>query len=208
MQSLPSASDILAALNFKTKALCSDLFLQGFSYKPLDFTMDLIVNTQDYQILKKLKSAKYISDFAAQKTPLEIIELYKENILLIQNGYIDYKDDNAFREVILPNNQNPFGIEILKNGYFRFFIKLKEELNITKLTINKCNFIVEQINGFCPDFCKPYILQTNINLNEDYNLSSNKSRFLVAFSESTGRKIILAGSKISREDFLGEALDI
>ena len=142
MQSLPGANDILASLEVEETAFCSDLFLQGFSYKPLDFTMDLIVNNQDYQILKKLKSAKYISDFALQKTPLDIIELYKANNILIQNGYIDYKDDNAFREVTLPNSLNPFGIEILKNGYFRFFIKLKEEFNKTELTINKCNFTV------------------------------------------------------------------
>jgi len=213
MKALPKSGEVLTSLGkgFE-RGLCSDLFVAGYSYKPQDLASDIEADYDDYRLLKIFKKATYISDRAkALLKERDIITLVKEGTVFADDGYIRSVADPPIlpvREAVLPDPDAPFGIMICESSLFRFFLKTDKAVLPDGLEICGCPFLVESVEKITDSMPKKYVIQCNLQVCDDNTVSeSSESRYRIAYDPVSKKKIILAGSIVSREDFFGETPD-
>lgn len=213
LNSLPKSTDIRAAFGegFEN-SFCSDLFVANYSYKQLDFFSGIEVDYDDYKLLKLFKKASHISDRAKELfKENDIISLVKQGLVFVDEGYIHCADESGasfLTGITILDSNNPFGIRMRENSRFRFFIKTEKDTIPKELNICGCPFCVEDVKEMGEILPQKYVIQCNFDISGDIKIAKDsQSRYKIAYNPTSQNKMILAGSVISREDFLGETLD-
>lgn len=189
--------------------LCSDLFVGGFSYKPLDLGSGIVADGDDqYRLLKRLKSARLIHDSLKQLSADVLLTQLSDGALLIQNGYIGYNHQaaNAVKTVRLPAGDNLFGIELRSGSPFRCFVKTENPNFPDKIMLGECEMVVQQVLPANPAQGDAGILQHDLPLDKNWRVSGSASRFKLSFDTHRNCKVLCAGSVISPDDYFGNGV--
>lgn len=189
--------------------LCSDLFIGGFSYKPLDLGVGIVAQDDtQYRFLKNLKSARYVHD---SLRPLEANALLKQlcdDTVQLQGGYIGYTREVslALKPVRLPEGDTLFGVQLRHGSFFRCFVKSETSAFPESLMLDQCRMLVQQVLPAEPARTDRGVLQSNLPLDAHWQVSDTSSRFKLSYDALRGCKVLCAGSVISRNDFFGRGV--
>lgn len=194
-------------------SLCSDLMLAGFTYKRVDLCVGLDgADEQTYTILKKLKSATFISDRVRQMPLAAIVDGVRAGLIMIKDGYIIDAGDapqRALHTVVLPDSPNLFGLKLRAGSRFRFFIKTIVSDFPTTLEVGGCRFRVEGVRPVTFAHTDVYVLQHDLPVAEHWRMApQSATRFKVGYHPETSTICLRAGSVIHREDYFGSAIDV
>lgn len=185
--------------------LCSDLFIKGFSYKPLHLGVGILAeDDRQYRLLKSLKSARYIAD-RVKALPRQVLwEQLCSGELQIHSGYIGYTLEVALalKTVRLPSGD--FGVELRSGSLFRCFVKSETGTFPQTLKLGECLMQVQQVLPAIPSDQR--VLQHDLPLDDDWRVVADTSRFKLSYDIADNCKILCAGSVIGREDFFGNGI--
>jgi hypothetical protein len=192
--------------------VCSDLFPNGFSYKPIDLGVGMVAGSdEEYRLLKQIKSARYIHDQIKALSTEAIIKQLSNGILKIQNGYIGYNDGAApgFKTIRLPDDDKMFGIELRPKSLFRCFIKTEAADIPQTITLNGYTLKILQANPIEMPESDVGVLQNNMKIKAQPPLAADSSsRFKLSFDENSGYVVMCAGSVIHRSDCFADGVII
>lgn len=185
--------------------LCSDMFIKGFSYKPLHLGVGIVAeDDRQYRLLKSLKSARYIAD-RAKALPLQVLlgQLYSGEVQ-VRSGYIGCNRDVslALKTVRLPSGD--FGVELRGGSLFRCFVKSETDTFPETLKLGECLMEVQQVLPAMQS--NQRVLQHDLPLNDHWQVVGDTSRFKLSFDVGRNCKVLCAGSVIGREDFFGNGI--
>lgn len=203
---MPTGAMLEAALPGCT---CSDLFIAGFSYKPLGLTAGIVAEDDlQYRLLKRLKSARFIQDSLLQLSLDALLKQLSDGIVQIQNSYIGYNQDAALsvKTVRLPESQRLFGIELRSGSHFRCFAKTETPDFPKVLSLGNCLLTVLQVLPTQPIQSGFGTLQCDLPLDETWQVSGTASRFKLSYDAQRSCKILCAGSVICQNDFFGNGI--
>lgn len=187
--------------------VCSDLFVKGFSYKPLNLGAGIVAEDDaKYRLLKGIKSARFIADRARLLSPGALLAQLKNGALQILGGYIGYcrEVDLAVRPVRLPTGN--FGIELHSGSLYRCFAKTENSTFPRTLTLGECVMEVRQVLPAVSEYENQGVLQCNLPLNDTWHVAGTSSRFKLSFDSDRGCKVVCAGSVISQDDYFGNGV--
>lgn len=190
--------------------VCSDLFVEGFSYKRLDLSSGFTdLNDEGYRILKQLKGAKYIADFLRQTPPEELIRLLRRGDISLRDGYIGHSQtvSLAVRPAPLPEGDKRSGLELRKGSRFVCYIKTEDPTFPPVLDLGECSMQVLEVCPVALPECDRYVLQSDLPLTQMPKLEANStSRFKLTYDPGAGCLILCAGSRISQKDHFGDGV--
>lgn len=192
--------------------VCSDLFPNGFSYKPIDSGIGMVAESdEEYRLLKQLKSVRYIHDRAKALPTETLIKQLSTGFLKIQNGYVGYDDASSlgFKTIRLADSDKLFGIELRPRSLFRCFIKTETTDFPQTITLNGYTLKVLQVNPIERTESALGVLQSNIQIKTSPTVADDsKSRFKLSFDENCGCIVVCAGSVIDQKDYFGDGIII
>lgn len=200
LEEIPKASEIKKALS---GCPCSDLFVDGFSYKRIDLGIGYEAKTdEEYHHLKRIKSAKLISDRARSLSAEEIISRLLDQRLSAENGVIGFCTEysRAFRPYRLPSSPALFGVELKQGAKFRFFAKCDRAFEEQKIVLCGAEFSVEKVALF-PQASALGVLQSAALCPDPDALEKPAARFRLSFCPEKNCPLIEAGSLIFPSDF-------
>ncbi len=189
--------------------VCSDLFIGGFSYKPLNLGAGIVAEDDlQYHLLKRLKSARFIHDSLLRLPADTLLKRLSDGSLQIQNGYIGYDQEAALavKTVRLPAGESLFGIELRGGSRFRCFVKTQKTDFPEALTLGGNLMEIRQVLPAEPPRSDRGTLQCDLPLDEAWQVSGAASRFKLAYDLRRNCKVLCAGSVISRADFFGNGI--
>lgn len=206
---MPTSSMLQQAL---PGCLCSHLFVAGFSCKPLDLCCGVVAQTDgQYQLLKRLKSARYIQDSVRFLSAGSLLQQLEDGTLTVKNGYIGYDRNVAgsVRTVRLCAGDRLFGIELSGGKSFRCFVKTKNPDFPQVISLQDCRFSLQKVLPLEPEIRDRYVLQQDLPVIAGYRVSADSaSRFKLSYDAASQRIVVCAGSVISREDHFGDGIAI
>lgn len=206
LSQMPTGAILEAAL---PGCICSDLFISGFSYKPLSLGVGIVAeDDMQYRLLKRLKSARFIADSVKPLPADVLLRQLSDGIMQIQNGYIGYNQEAALavKTVRLPAGENLFGVQLRSGSVFRCFIKTENPEFPETLTLNDCLMEVRQVLPAEQEQSNLGILQHDMPLDKAWQVSGSASRFKLSFDTHRNCKVLCAGSVISRDDYFGNGV--
>lgn len=206
---MPTSSMLEQAL---PHCLCSHLFVAGFSCKPLDLCCGVVAHTDaQYQLLKRLKSARYIQDSVRLLCAGSLLQQLEDGTLTVKNGYIGYDRNVAgsVRTVRLIAGDQLFGMELSGGKPFRCFVKTPNPHFPETVSLQGCRFSLQKVLPIEPENRNRYVLQHDLPVIAGYRVSPDStSRFKLSYDAASQRIVVCAGSVISREDYFGEGIAI
>ena len=199
--------------NLLEKALpgcvCSDLFVDGFSYKNLTLCSGFTAEAEQYRLLKQLKSAKFIADHLKDLSVAALMTQLAEGSIALRDGYIghDPQVSLAVRPAPLTTGDKLFGIELWKGSRFCCYVKAESAAFPDGLLLDTCEMQIAQILPVALPPKTHYVLQSDLPLTQSPRLTPDSdSRFKLAYDDKNSRMLLCAGSCISPKDDFGECV--
>ncbi len=209
---LPKMPDSVMLERALDGCVCSDLFPNGFSYKPIDLGVGMVAESdEEYRLLKQLKSARYIHDQAKALPTEAIIKQLSTGILKIHSGYVGYDDAASlgFKAIRLADSDKLFGIELRPRSLFRCFVKTETTVPPKTITLNGYTLKILQLNPIEQTENALGVLQSNMQIKTSPTVADDsKSRFKLSFDENCGCIVVCAGSVIHHKDYFGDGVII
>ncbi len=207
---LPEMPDSKVLEQALGNTICSDLFPNAFSYKPLDLGVGIAAeNDEEYRFIKQLKNARYIHD-QAKKLPIEtLMKQLISGALKIQNGYIgyNYASSLGFKAIRLAHSDKLFGIELRPKNLYRCFIKTENPVFPEYLTINGYTLKILQVNPLKQSECDFGVLQSNMPIRTSPKIAEDsESRFKLSYDVNSECTVVCAGSVIHQKDYFGDGI--
>lgn len=182
----------------------SDLLPEGFTYKPITLGVGLQVEPEDYRWLKKLKSARYLSEGVGG----DLIRGLKEGtVCLSPSGIYLYTPGEAVPQEkmgLLPEEGDPYGNFWAAGS--RFHLYLRREDPRRQFQLGDAEWRVAEETEVSAALSPCFVLQADLPVTAETKIAPGSgSRFRILLRE--GQRLIAAGSVIDRSDWVGEAMD-
>ena len=189
---------------------CSDLFVNGFSYKPVDLCVGAVgQGDNEYKLLKCLKNAKYIHDSVRASGVSELLEGLENEETMLEGGYIGYSRDvtSSVRNVRVGDVDFMFGVELRKGSLFRCFAIAENDAFPRKITVNGKEMEILRVNVVEDSCLDRRVLQADMPLDPEYRVDKDsKSAFKLAYDPVAECTVVCAGSVICDTDFFGNGV--
>lgn len=206
---LPSLPDSRLLEKALPGCICSDLFVDGFSYKKLTLCSGFTAQGEQYRLLKQLKSAKYIADHLKMLSPADLIAQLDRGNIAVLDGYIGHtrQVSLAVRPAPLTEGDKRFGIELRKDSRFCCYAKTENATFPETLQLGDCEMAVQEVMPVKLPNLEQYVLQSDLPLTRTPRLEPcSNSRFKLTYDAASGQMLLCAGSCISPADDFGEGL--
>ncbi len=204
---MPDGAQLTQAL---PGCLCSDLFVRGFSHKPLDLCSGIIAQDDvQYRLLKQLKNARYIHDSVRLLSANQLLAQLQDGSLTLKDGYIGHNPEvtRSVSPVRLPEGDRLFGIQLHSGCFFRFFVMTTTPDFPQTITVNGCQMTLHQALPVQPGVRERCVLQHDLPVAKNRQVAPDSaSRFKLSYNAARDCIVVCAGSVISQTDYLGAGI--
>lgn len=209
LSKIPKGATLEKAL---PNCICSDLFVYGFSYKPLTLPSNTIArNDTEYQLLKRIKKARFIRDDLRLLSTEALLEKLVAGFVCINEGYIGHKAEvsNAVKPVRLIGSDQLFGVELRRGSLFRCFAKTENPVFMQEINIDGCQMKIQSVRPIEENFPQKNVLQADLPIDKNPHIQSDSpSHFKLSYDRNHNCMIVCAGSVISSADYFGTGIFI
>lgn len=205
------------------KVAVSDLFVEGFLYKPITVDQIHISTDKEYRILKKIKKVRYISEQLVldciRENKEDLIRKYEEGLVRITGEYLwdpVFSGNPGLQEFPVQSGVTNVHIGeinriiLQKGGHFSFFLRAEEEEawnlqlspgSILKLSRNKFEILEIRKHVFdMPSRAAVALLLSRCFVTEQTDIQKESgSRFRIGYDDRNGQ-YLKPGSVMDLQD--------
>ena len=182
---------------------CSDLFVDGFSYKRLDLCSGFTAQGEQYRLLKQLKSAKYIADDLKDLPLTELLDLAQADAITLRDGYIGHtrQVSLAVQTAPLTRSDRLFGQQLQGGSLFCCYVKTENTTFPATIWLGEGEMALQEARPVTLPPRDRYVLQKNLPTDQAPDPAADpQARFKLTYDTGSSRMLLSAGSVFSRQD--------